>query len=216
MALFKEHVALGAVIATVGAVLLYFYAIVTDPLLLAILFLVTVVGSFLPDLDSDTGTPFYTVFGAFTLACGAATLYYLLKDHPGNLYLLIGAPIAVMLFVWFVVGTIFKHFTHHRGMMHSIPTMLIIALVAFLAARYLHQGQFTSLLFALAAGVGALSHLLLDEIHSDNLVDGNPFVTKKSLGTALKLFSQSPGINLFTYLLLAALIYKAIMVYIPG
>jgi membrane-bound metal-dependent hydrolase YbcI (DUF457 family) len=211
MALFKEHVAFGAVIATVGVVLLYFYAIVTDPILLMVLFVTTMIGSFLPDLDSDTGTPFYTVFGAFTICSGGATLYYMLTHHPDNYYLLIGTPIATMLIAWFVLGTVFKRFTHHRGMMHSLPVMAILGLAAFLAARYIGEGDGVSLFFAIAVGVGVLSHLFLDEVHSENLVDGNPFVNKRSLGTAFKLFSRSLPINLFTYLLLAALLYKVVL-----
>jgi membrane-bound metal-dependent hydrolase YbcI (DUF457 family) len=209
MALFKEHVTFGAVIGAVGVVLLYMYAF-QDPILLAVLFLATVVGSFLPDLDSDSGTPFHLVFGTFTLLCGGVALYYFLAYPPNPAYLLVIAPIGVMLFVWFVVGTIFKRFTHHRGMMHSIPTMLILAILAFLGARYLEEGQTAALYVAIAVAIGVFSHLFLDEIHSENLVDGNPFTTKKSLGTAMKLFSRSAKINLFTYLLLAALVYTVL------
>jgi len=210
MALFREHISLGAVIGIVGVVLLYFYALVVDPLMLVLLFIVTCIASFLPDLDSDSGTPFYFVYGAFSLACGGAVLYYLLAHPQGNMYLLIGAPIAVILFVWFIIGTLFKHITHHRGMMHSIPTMLIAGLAVFIAARYLEQGDHLSLMFALAATVGFASHLILDEIHSENLMDGNPFHHKHSLGTAVKLFSNSVITNLFTYLVLAALLYVAV------
>jgi hypothetical protein len=207
MALFREHISFGAVIAAAGVVLLYFYAIVTDPLLLAILFAITCIGSFLPDIDSDTGTPFYAVYGVFTLACGAWAFYYFLKHPPENLYILAGAPILAMLLVWVVGGTLLKRFTRHRGMMHSVPAGLIAAALTFLAARHLEQGESLSLMFALATAIGFASHLVLDEIHSENLVDGNPFEHKRSLGTALKLFSRSGWINLFTYSLLAALLY---------
>jgi membrane-bound metal-dependent hydrolase YbcI (DUF457 family) len=211
MALFRQHITVGALLGAVGVVLLYFYAVVTDPLLLVILFVVTCVGSFLPDLDSDTGVPFYTVFGVFTICCGAAVLYYTLSHPPQNIYLIVGAPIGAMLFAWFVLGTIFKHFTHHRGMMHSIPTMLIIGLLAYLSARYLGENNWLALIFAGAAGAGVASHLILDEIVAENTLSGNPFHPRKSLGTAFKFFSDSMSVNLFTYLLLAALIYKVIV-----
>ncbi len=207
MALFKEHITFGAVIAVVGVVLLYFYALVTDPILLALLFAVTVIGSFLPDVDSDSGVPFYAVFGAFTLLCTGVSLYYLLSHPPQTIYFLIGVPFATCLFVWAVVGTIFKHFTHHRGIMHSIPAMIIAGLSTFIAARSLEQGDHMSLIFALAVSIGFASHLFLDEIHSENLMDGNPFVHKRSLGTALKFFSDSGWVNLFTYLIIASLLY---------
>ena len=92
--MFREHISLGAVVAAVGVVLLYFYAIVTDPLLLLFLFFVTIIGSFLPDLDSDSGVPFYLVYGLFTVASGAASLYYMLTHGPFELYFVAGVPVA--------------------------------------------------------------------------------------------------------------------------
>jgi hypothetical protein len=85
--------------------------------------------------------------------------------------------------------------------------MGIVGLCAFLAARYFEQGETLALWFAIAAALGFLTHLVLDEFHSEVNFDGIPFVPKKSLGTALKLFSGSWVVNLFIYLLLAALAY---------
>lgn len=210
MALFREHIAFGAVIAVVGVTLLYFYALVVDPVLLGLLFIVTVIGSFLPDVDSDSGVPFYLVFGTCTLAAGGIVLYYLLSHPPHTLYYVIGIPFATLLGMWVIVGTVFKRLTHHRGIMHSIPAMIIAGLSTFSIARSLEQGDQLSFIFAVAVAVGVASHLFLDEIHSENLMDGNPFVYKRSLGTALKLFSDSGVVNLFTYLIIAALLYTAL------
>lgn len=211
MALFREHISVGALAGVVGVVLLYFYALVTDPLLLALLFIVTTISSFLPDLDSDSGIPFYTVFGLFTLACTGAALFWALTHYPTPWYYLVGIPAGALVLVWFVLGGIFKRFTHHRGIMHSVPAMAIVGLCAFLAARHLEQGENVSLWFAAFAALGFLTHLVLDEVHSEVNFDGIPFVPKKSLGTALKLFSGSFAVNMFTYLLLALLAYTAYM-----
>ena len=207
MALFREHVTVGALTGAAGVVLLYFYALVTDPILLALLFVVTTVASFLPDIDSDSGTPYHIVFGLFSLGCGAIALYYSLNHYHDLWYALVGIPLAVLLFVWFIVGDIFKHFTHHRGIMHSIPAMGIVGLLAFLAARHLNQGDMLSWWFAAAAAIGFASHLVLDEIYSEVDFDGVPFAAKKSLGTALKLFSESRIVNIIAYLLLVLLGY---------
>lgn len=209
MALFREHISVGALTGAIGVTLLYFYAIVTDPILLGLLFVVTTIASFLPDLDSDSGIPYYTVFGLFTLACTGAALYWSLSHEMGEWYYLVGIPAAALLITWFVLGSVFKHFTHHRGIMHSLPAMAIVGLCAFLAAKHLAQGEALSLWFAIAAAVGFLTHLVLDEVHSEVNFEGMPFVPKKSLGTALKLFSESKIINLFTYMLIAALAYLA-------
>jgi membrane-bound metal-dependent hydrolase YbcI (DUF457 family) len=210
MAMFKTHISLGALLAAVGVVLLYFYAVVTDPILLLFLFGVTAVGSFLPDLDIDTGTPFYIIYGLFTLLSGAGALYYMLQHGPYELYVVVGVPIAVMLFVWFGVGEVFKRFTHHRGIMHSIPAMGVVALLVYVIARHLEQGDFVATIFAVAVALGYFSHLALDEIYAENAMGGNPFEHRRSLGTAVKFFSDSKWITLFTYLLLFSLVYIAV------
>ena len=207
MALFREHITVGALTGAVGVVLLYFYALVTDPILLALLFVVTATASFLPDVDSDSGVPYHAVFGLFSIGCGAMALYWTLNHYPDVWYALVGIPAAVLLFVWFIVGDIFKHFTHHRGIMHSLPAMGVVGLLAFLAAYHLEQGKTLSWWFAAAAAIGFATHLILDEVHSEVNFEGVPFAAKKSLGTALKLFSESRMVNISTYVLLALLGY---------
>jgi len=212
MASFRQHVTFGALIGVVGTTLLYFYAFVSDPFLLALLFVVTTIASFLPDLDSDSGIPFYTLFGTFTLLCTGLSLLYSLQHYGDNLYYIFGVPLVVAALVWFVVGAVLKKFTHHRGMMHSLPTMAIVGLCAYLGARYFQQGDTFSIILALAVAVGFLSHLVLDETHSELNMNGKPFVVRRSLGTAMKLFSNQKGINIFTYVVLAFLAYKALSI----
>lgn len=213
MALFREHITIGAITGAVGVTLLYFYALVTDPILLALLLIVTTVSSFVPDIDSDSGVPFHIVFGIVSLACGAWALYYALNNYPDVWYAIIGIPVAAFLFVWFIIGEVFKNFTRHRGIMHSLPAMGILALLTFLAAHHLEQNNTISWWFAAAAAIGFATHLILDEIHADVNFEGMPFAAKKSLGTALKLFSQSRFTNISTYLLLALLGYLVFINY---
>src|SRR3569623_261559 len=137
MALFREHITVGAITGAEGVVLLYFYALVTDPILLALLFVVTATASFLPDVDSDSGVPYHAVFGLFSIGCGAMALYWTLNHYPDMWYALVGIPAAVLLFVWFIVGDIIKHFTHHRGIMQSLQAMGVVGLLTFLAAYHL-------------------------------------------------------------------------------
>jgi membrane-bound metal-dependent hydrolase YbcI (DUF457 family) len=209
MAMFREHIAIGAIVAAVGVAVCYFYALVTDPLLLVILFLVTTVASFLPDLDSDSGLPFHLIFGTFTVFCTGVALYYTLDAGYGDWRVLLGVPLAAMLFTWIVLGGIFKHFTRHRGMMHSIPAMLIAGLATLIIARDLGQGEIVSTVLAAAVGAGYLSHLVLDELYSGINLDGSIFHPTRALGTALKFFSSSKGANLFTYAILTVLAYTA-------
>ena len=210
MAMFREHIAFGAIVAAVGSTVIFSYALVTDLSLLALLFGVTVVASFLPDLDSDSGMPYHLIFGTFTVLCTGAALYYTMAMEPERWEVLVGVPLGVMVFVWVVVGGIFKNFTTHRGMMHSIPAAVIAGLATFLIARHLERPDDVGFIFGAMAGAGYLSHLILDELYSGINIDGSLFRPTKALGTALKFFSSSSGINIFTYLVLALLVYSAV------
>ena len=208
--MFREHIAIGAIISMVVVVAAFFYALVTDPWLLLILFVVTVIGSFLPDVDSDSGMPFYLVFGSTTIAATGVVLLYVLAHKPDDWRYIVGVPFAALIGFWFIVGGIIKRCTHHRGIYHSIPALLIAATATFLVARYFDLSQTLALVFAGAMAVGFASHLVLDEMHSEVSSNGIPFIPKKSLGTALKLFSDSNRVNTATYILLALLLYVAL------
>lgn len=207
MACFRTHISVGAVIAMVGVVLAYYYAFTSDWRLLAWLFVATVFASFLPDIDSDSSLPYRLIFGAFTVSVSGIVLLYTINSGTKNIYELIGQPLFALFFVWFVLGGIFKHFTHHRGIIHSVPSLLIASLVAFISVRDFTTGEYTALLIALGIGAGYLSHLILDEMYASISLDGSNFYSKKSLGTALKFFSHSKIVNVFTYITLVLLVY---------
>lgn len=210
MAMFREHISVGALVALVGTGATFLYALITDPILLALLFLVMVVMSFAPDLDSDESIPYNIIFGAFTIGCTWVAVTYAFKYYSDDLALVIGIPSATLLFVWFVVGGMFKSLTHHRGMFHSVPAMVIAGLATYLVARSLQESDVVSIVFGIAAGVGFLTHLILDELYAGITLDGKLFTPKKSLGTALKLYSSSGFRTLLAYILLTALAYMAL------
>jgi hypothetical protein len=210
MAMFREHIAIGAVLSMTVVTIVYFYALVTDPLLLAILFFVTTVGSFLPDVDSDSGLPFYLVYGTASLCATGLVFLYTLAHPPEKEYLTYAVPLIALFFFWFGVGGVIKHWTHHRGIYHSLPAMVIAALATLILARHMGLDDATAAVFAVAMGIGFASHLVLDELHSGVSSEGIPFIPKKSLGTALKLFSDSQLVNVATYGVLLMLVYVAI------
>jgi membrane-bound metal-dependent hydrolase YbcI (DUF457 family) len=210
MALFREHVTVGALISMVVVVLAYFYALVTDPLLLIFLFVASIVGSFLPDVDSDSGIPFQLVFGLATLAVTGIALLYALAMKPDDIRYLVGVPVAVLLGFWFVVGGLIKKFTKHRGIYHSLPALLIASIGAYLLAQRYGLDETIALVFGAAVGAGFASHLILDELHAGITLDGIPFNPNKAFGSALKLFAKSTGVNIATYTLLGLLFYTAL------
>jgi membrane-bound metal-dependent hydrolase YbcI (DUF457 family) len=209
MALFREHITFGALISMVVVVCAYFYALVTDPFLLVILFAVTLIGSFLPDVDSDSGIPFFMIFGATTLAVTGVVLLYSLKMWPDDWRFFVGVPLGALFFTWIFIGGVVKKFTRHRGIYHSLPAMLIAGVGALLVAKYYGLDDVSALVFGAALAVGFASHLILDEIHAGITMNGIPFIPNKAFGSALKLFSNSRGVNILTYTLLAVLVYTA-------
>lgn len=207
MAMFREHIALGAMVAAAGCALLYSLAYITDARLLALLFLITIIMSFWPDLDSDSGLPFHLIYGTFTVSCAGVALYYMLQEYPENWHVYVGVPLGVLAFVWVVVGSVFKKVTRHRGMFHSLPAAAIAGLSTLLLARHLDHPNNVATLFALGATAGYMSHLLLDVLYDTVTLTGRTFLPIPRLGGAMKFFSSYTWANLFTYLLLFTLVY---------
>lgn len=154
------------------------------------------VAGMLPDLDSDSGVPLRE-----TITFVAATIPMLMIDrfqHMGfNPEQMVLAGGLIYLFVRFVIAGVFKRYTVHRGMWHSIPAALSVGLLAFLICscpdlkvRFFKTG---------AAVLGFMSHLVLDELYSFEWKRGR-WRVKKSLGTALKFWSRrSLWANISTY-----------------
>ena len=152
----------------------------------------------LPDLDSDSGIP-----ARETISFAAAIVPMLLFSRfeamgmTTEQMFLAGAP--VYLFIRFVLGTILKQSSVHRGMFHSIPAAMIAGFLAFLMID--HPSLDVRLFKAGAVAAGYLVHLILDEIWSVEVRVGMPRI-KRSFGTALKMFSEKPGANSAAYGLL--------------
>jgi hypothetical protein len=116
--------------------------------------------------------------------------------------MLIGASTATL----GLVG-LFKVFTIHRGLFHSIPTVGIYG-----AALYLLAGGLLSpterWLLAASAWAGALSHLLLDELWSVDFMGAR---LKKSSGTAFSFWKKdNPRLSAFAWALFALLLAAAL------
>ena len=96
----------------------------------------------------------------------------------------------------FGIGGLFRRFTKHRGMWHSMPAAMIAGLATFLICLSPELG--VRIFKAWAVVVGFISHLVLDEIYA---VDwkGDRIRIKRSFGTALKWFGTSWWWNVSTY-----------------
>jgi hypothetical protein len=163
----------------------------------------TTLGGLMPDLDSDSGVPQRELFGV-TAAVVPALLYQSLHDSGlpvEQTLVLLG---AVYLFIRYVLADVFRRWTVHRGMFHSVPAMLIAGLLVFLV--YPGRDGFFRLYLAGGVMLGFFSHLLLDELCS---VDFMGVRLHKSAGSAIKFSSSSWPATVTTYVILGVLAYCA-------
>ena len=149
----------------------------------------------LPDLDSDSGVPVRE-----TVSFAAALIPMLMISRFQSMGLthesIAVAGLITYLLVRFGVAAIFKRYTVHRGMWHSIPAAASAGLIAFLACS---SEDLNSRYFKSAAVVlGFMSHLVLDEIWSVTVRGVVPRF-KKSFGTAMKFWGDDRWANVSTY-----------------
>src|SRR6516225_9081611 len=126
MASFRVHLGTAAGLGVIYGGVAY-WRLGTDPKLAAIAAGLTTIGGLLPDLDSDSSVPNRTLFRLAGLGAVYLTFQHLLTTYYS---ILEGAVIlaGVYLAVRYVLGTVFRFITVHRGMFHSIPALGIVGL----------------------------------------------------------------------------------------
>ena len=177
---------------------------------------ITALAGMLPDLDAPTGHPVREILG-FAAAIVPLLVLKRLNIGIGLIHsagiegqvqltheLIIVLMAACYFGVRFGAGWLLARLAVHRGMFHSIPAALIVALATFL----LCDARTPMLRLFVAGGslLGFLSHLVMDEIWSVRL-GGTGVGLKKSAGTAFKLFSGSIPATVTAYVLLLGLSY---------
>lgn len=181
MADFKTHIT-GSTLVGIGAGALgYSYGVPLESCLLAT-GLCSVAG-ILPDLDSDSGVP-YRESVAFISAFIPLLLIQRFQHLGWSRENIVLAAALIYIGVRFGVAEVFRRYTVHRGMWHSLPAAASVGLLTFLIAddqNLLLRGYWSG-----CAVAGFLTHLVLDEIYS---VDFRGVRLKKSFGTALKLWT---------------------------
>jgi len=159
------------------------------------------VAGMLPDLDSDSGRPAREMF-PFVAALAPGLMHDRFRQWGLSNTWIAVATGGIYLFIRFAIGGLFKRFTVHRGMWHSVPACLIAGLLTFLACS--QQPLMLRLYLSLAVMLGFTVHLVLDEIWSINF-STTKVGLKSSWGTALKFFDDNLGPNIVTYGLLLVL-----------
>jgi len=150
----------------------------------------------LPDLDSKTGIPVREVV-SFTAAVVPLLMVdrFIYMGWSNEMIALAGG--LIYLAIRFGMVRVFRRYTVHRGMWHSVPAALTAATVTFLICAY--PDMTPRFYKAGAVLTGYLGHLLLDELYSIEWNSGR-LRFKKSFGTAFKFWSrQSRWANVSTY-----------------
>jgi membrane-bound metal-dependent hydrolase YbcI (DUF457 family) len=153
------------------------------------------VAGMLPDLDSNSGIPQREMLSFVSVVVPLLMLdrFQALGLTPEHMVFVAGVMYVI---IRFGVGALFRKYTKHRGMWHSIPAAMIAGLATFLVCL---STDFEIRIFkSWAVVLGFVSHLVLDEIYAVDW-QGRSIRVKKSFGTALKFISSSPWANVVTY-----------------
>jgi hypothetical protein len=194
MAGFKTHITTSTVLGVAYAAGAHFVFGVPAPACVVAGGLCSISGM-LPDLDSDSGVP---VREMISLIAAAVPMLMINRLKHFGLSEETMACVAIVIYciLRFGVAELFKRYTVHRGMWHSIPACAIAGLVTFLVVS---GEDFNIRVFkTLAVVIGFMSHLVLDEIWSVKVGPGGVSI-KRSFGTAIKFWSDSLWANVSTY-----------------
>jgi len=195
MANYKQHVSFGFIygLSLVLASLFIFKVSFVNTF---IIFAMGILGSILPDIDSDNSIPVRILFEMLGLIV-PITIVQRFLPITVNLENQIFFILAGYLIIRFGVSYIFFKFTVHRGIIHSIPAAAIAG--GFIFLIFTDTLFYVRFLFAFACFGGYILHLTMDEIWSVDLANAR---LKKSFGTALSFKSDSIMATTTAYLLI--------------
>ena len=205
MANFKTHISTSTALGVAYGVGGYFMFEISLSHCLTAGALCSVAGM-LPDLDSNSSIPQREMLSFVSVIVPMLMLPRLDALELSNEEKVFVAGVLYVV-IRFVIGGLFRKYTKHRGMWHSIPAAMIAGLLTFVICL---STSFEIRLFkAWAVVLGFVSHLFLDEIYAVNW-EGKLPKTKKSFGTAMKFFGKSRFNNVMTYTKLSILILLVI------
>jgi hypothetical protein len=186
LANFKVHFNAGAVSS--GILSSSFLALdMVSPLQSGLFLFLGIVGSILPDIDSNNSVPLRVGFNVLTLVISFLVLFKIAVDYS----------VVEMIIIWFltfwfmkkIVLKLFNKYTRHRGIFHSIPAGVLFGLVVVIVLYHIFGFyHFHAWLGGFFIFFGYLVHLVLDEMYS---VDFSGRKLKKSFGTALKFYDKN-------------------------
>ena len=192
MADFKTHITASTLLgAGYGAVAHFYFDIAPAHSLIA--GALCSVAGMLPDLDSNSSIPQREML-SFVSVCVPMLMLRRFDDLGLTPEHMVFVAAVLYVAIRFGIGGLFRRFTKHRGMWHSIPAAVVAGLATYLVCL---SGDNSIRIFkAWAVVLGFLLHLLLDEIYSVDLMGRR---LRKSSGTAMKLVGKDYLPNVFVY-----------------
>jgi hypothetical protein len=185
MANFPTHIAVGTVVSGALATVTVAADMVAPENVVAVT-LAGVLGSVLPDIDLKDSRPARAMFAGLAVFFSFAVLFSLERKYSIAEMLVLW--LGTLVFVRYVGKEVFARFSYHRGIWHSVLAMIFCAFVTACIFKYLlGRDEQVAWLAAGFLAVGFLTHLILDEIYSVDVMDTR---IKASFGTALKLFDH--------------------------
>lgn len=167
-------------------------------------FAVGIAGGLLPDIDSEVSIPLriaqriLSTVGTLLVVLNFASTYSMVE------LVLIAVGTYTVLNVGFDV---FGRLTVHRGLFHSLPATVCFGLTTGLVA---HNGfgldPLRSWFYGFFLVIGVLTHLVLDELYSVNLLGAT---IKKSFGSAISLGDVSNPLGTAALYGMAVLLFVA-------
>lgn len=200
MASFETHLSVTTVAVGVMSIPLLSAGLITTQESMLLLFF-GVIGGMLPDIDSDRSIPVSIAFKVLSLIfplliiCNFSSTWPLLK--------IVMLWVLLTLLLHLVFTYVFLKLTVHRGIFHTIGAGVLFGELLTIFLLYSMQMNSTlAILSGLYLSFGFLTHLILDEIFSVDLLNSR---LKRSSGTALKLYAKNNLVGSFLINLLAVL-----------
>lgn len=193
MANFPTHIGVGTVVSGALATITLAADVISPDSLVAVT-LAGVLGSVLPDIDLKDSRASRAMFSGLAVFFSFCVLFINASSYSiAELWVL---WLGSFLLVRYAAEALFHRFSYHRGIWHSVTAGFFFWFLTAIVFHYimgLHEG-----VAWLAGGfmfIGYMTHLLLDEVYSVNLMGQR---LKRSFGSAMKLIdARKPSDSAF-------------------
>ncbi len=202
MAKHESHLSFSIVLAICYAAASFFLIpVYPEHLILSVI--IFIIASSLPNIDNSESPSCQELCSFFPAIITVITLYQLAPNliHKKVVILSLIVVLTYAVSRWFFVKILTKY-TVHRGMIHSIPSSIIVFELTFLL--FWDTPLTYRLYLAVAAFSGFFSHLLMDAYGNSNII-GKAMGKPKAVQPVLKLAGNSKWATIIAYLLCISL-----------